>query len=78
MEETLGEYQLSKAYWLLYIPHDLTVTNSTSRPHSVFVRYVRFSEECAITLLYITNRLRFIIGMKCVYCVVREGSLNVI
>jgi hypothetical protein len=67
--------QLSKAYWLL---HDLTVTNSTSRPHSVFVRYVRFSEESAITALHITNRLRFIIEMKCVYCAVRKGSLNVI
>ena len=78
MEEILGEYQPSKAYWLLRIPHDLTVANSTSRPQSVFVYYVRFSEDSAIALLYIINRVHFIIEMKCVYYAVRTGSLNVI
>jgi hypothetical protein len=39
------------AWWLFYVPPGLTLTNSTFRPHSVFMCFVWISEQTAIISL---------------------------
>ena len=65
-------------HWLLYILPDLTLTNSTFCPHSVFMCFVWIWEQTAIISLYSNNWLVFITETECVYCAVRTGYLNVI
>jgi hypothetical protein len=64
--------------WLLYVSADLTFTNSTFCPHSLFMCFVWISEQTAIISLYSINCLVFITEKECIYCAVRTGSLNVI
>ena len=81
------------AQWSLYVPHSghymyrtvvticttsLTLTNSTFRPHTVFMCFVWISEQPAIISLYNINWLVCITETLCVYCAVRTGDLNVI
>jgi len=56
---------------------DLTFTNSTFCPHSVFMCFVWISEQTAIISLYNINSLVCITERECVYCAVRTGYLNV-
>ena len=55
----------------------LTFNNSTFCPHSVFMCFVRISEQTVFIYLYSINWLVFITGMS-VYCAVRAGYLNII
>ena len=65
----------AKAQWSLYVPPGLTRNNSTFRPHSVFMCFVRISEQTAIISLYSIDWLVFITETEFVYCAVRTGSL---
>jgi len=56
---------------------NLTFSNSTFCPHSVFVCFVWISEQTAIISLYDFNWLVFITETECVYCAVRTGYLNI-
>jgi len=56
----------------------LTFSNSTSCPHSVFMRFVWISEQTAIISLNNINWLVFITEMECVYCAVRAEYLSLI
>jgi len=58
-----------------YLERDLTFSNSTFCPHSVFVCFVWIWEQAAIISLYNINWLVFITETECVYCAVRTGSL---
>jgi hypothetical protein len=55
----------------------LTFSNSTFCPHSVFMCFVWISEQTAIISLYSINWLVFITETQCVYCAVRDESLNI-
>jgi len=54
------------------------ICNCTLRPRSVFVCFIRMSEQTAIISLYDINWLVSVTETHCVYCAVRTGSLNVI
>ena len=54
---------------------NLTFSNSTFCPHSVFMCFVWIWEQTAIISLYNINWLAFITETECVYCAVRTGSL---
>jgi hypothetical protein len=47
-------------------------------PHSVFMFFMWIWEQTAIISLYSINWLVFITEIECVYCEVRNGSLNLI
>jgi len=79
------------AQWSLYVPHsghymyrtvvticiaNLTFSNSTFCPHSVFMCFVWISEQTAIISLYNINWLVCITETECVYCAVRPGPTN--
>ena len=66
------------SYRLLYVPADLTFSNSTFCPHSVFMCFVWISEQTTIISLYSINWLGFITETGSVYCAVRNGYLNTI
>jgi hypothetical protein len=68
---------LTKAQLSLYVPPRLTVRNSTFCPYSVFMCFVRISEQTAIISLYSINWPVFITETESVYCVVRAESLNI-
>jgi hypothetical protein len=68
----------SKAQWSLYVPPDLTFTNSTFCQHTVFMCFVWISEQTAIISLYYINWLVFITETVCVYCAVRTECLYII
>ena len=53
----------------------LTFNNSTFCPHSVFIYFVRISEQTAIISLYTINWPFCINETVCVYCAVPSGSL---
>ena len=59
----------------LHVPPCLTFSDSTFRPHRVFMCFVWIWEETAIISLYSINWLVFITETECVYCAVRTGSL---
>ena len=80
------------AQWSLYVPYSghymcrtvvsicttsLTFSNSTFRPHSVFMCFVWIWEQTVVISLYSINWLVCITETECVYCAVRTGSLNV-
>jgi len=44
-----------KAQWSLYAPPELTFTNSTFCPHTVFMCFVWISEQTAIIFLHGIN-----------------------
>ena len=67
-----------KSHWLLYVPSDITLTNSTFCPQSTFVCFVWISEQTATISLYSINWLVFITERECVYCAVRTGYLYII
>jgi hypothetical protein len=67
-----------KAQWLLYVPPGLTFTNSTYCPHSVFMCFVRISEQTAIISLYNINWLVFITETECVYCAIHAEYISII
>ena len=71
-------YEPFKDWWLLHLPPGLSFNNSTFCPHSVFVCFVWIWEQTAIISLYSINWPVFITERKCVYCVVRTGSLYII
>jgi hypothetical protein len=54
----------------------LTCTNSTFRPHTVFMCFVWISEQTAIISVYSINWLVCITETECVYCAVRTGTFN--
>jgi len=54
---------------------NLTFTNSTFCPHSVFLYFVCIWEQTAIISLYNINWLVFITETECVYWEVRTGSV---
>jgi hypothetical protein len=68
-------YELINVLTILYALPDLTFTNSTFCPHSVFVW---IWEQTAIISSYSINWLVFITEMGCVYCAVRTGSLDIV
>ena len=57
-EMTVNEH--SKAHWSLNVPPDLTLNKSTFCPHTVFMCFMRISEQTAIISLYSINWLVFI------------------
>jgi hypothetical protein len=59
----------------IYVPPDLTFTNSTFCPHSVFTCFMWISEQTAIISLYSINWLVFITETDCVYCAVVDQML---
>jgi len=61
-----------------YMYHQLTLTNSTFCPHSVFMCFVWIWEQTAIISLYSINWLVCITDRECVYCAVRIGYLYLI
>ena len=61
-----------------YVPPDLTFTNSTFCPHTLFMCFVWISEQTAIISLYSINWLVFITEPGCVYCEVRNETLYII
>jgi len=71
----LQKYYLFTAQWSLYVQPDLTFTNSTFCPHSLFMCFVWILEQTAIISLYSINWLVFITESECVYCAVRTRSL---
>ena len=56
---------------------DLTFTNCTFCPHSVFMCFVWIWEQTAIISLYSINWLVCITETECVYCAVRTGYLSI-
>ena len=54
----------------------LTFSNSTFCPHSVFMRFVRISEQTAIISLYSINWLVCITETECLYCALRTEHLT--
>ena len=62
----------------LYIRPGVTLNNSTSCPHSVFMCCVWISEQTTIISLYNINWLVFITETECVYCAVRTGYLYIV
>jgi hypothetical protein len=61
-----------------YILAALTFTNSTPSPHSIFIYFVRISEQTAIISTYKINWLIFIIETDCVFCEVPPQLLYTI
>ena len=57
---------------------NLTLSNSTFCPHSVFMCFVWIWEQTAIISLYSINWLVCITETECVYCAVRTESLYII
>ena len=55
----------------------LTFSNSTLRPHSVFMCFVWIWEQTAIISLYNINLLVCITETECVYCAVRAELLTI-
>jgi hypothetical protein len=70
-----NSWKRDKAQWSLYVPPDLTFTNPTFYPHSVFMCFVWISEQTAIISLYNINWLVCITETECGYCAVRAESL---
>ena len=67
------------AKWSLYVSlFYITLNNSTSCPHTVFMCFVWISEQTAIISLYNINWLVFVTQTQCVYCAVRTGCLSTI
>ena len=62
-----------KSQWLLYVPPGLPLEALTFCPHSVFMYFVRISEQAASI-----NWLVFITETDCVYCAVRTEYLNTV
>ena len=68
--ETTGAF---KAYWLLYVPPDLTFANSTLCPQNAFLLYGSRNVYFPVQhwLVYLTET-------ECVYCAVRTEYWNII
>jgi hypothetical protein len=64
--------------WLPYLTPGLTFTDSTFCPHSVFMCFLRISEQTAIISLYSINWLGFITETESVYGAIRAESLNIL
>ena len=60
-----------------YVPPDLTSTNFTFCPHTVFMCFVWNREKTAAISLHSIDWLVFITDTECVYCAVRTGSLYI-
>jgi hypothetical protein len=84
---------LCTAQWSLYVPHSghymyspvvticttsLSLNNSSSCPHSVFMCFVWISEQTAIISVYSIECLVFVNELECVYCAVRPKALHII
>jgi len=75
---TAGKILTLRVLWLLYTPSGETSHNSTFCPHSVFVCSIWIPQQTAIISLCSFNGLVFITERDCVYCEVRNRSLNTI
>jgi len=65
----MSEFCLNKQR-LFPAPTDLTFTNSTFCPHSIFTCFVWVYKQTAIIPLYSLNWYVFTNETKCVYCAV--------
>jgi hypothetical protein len=81
IRSTISNCTIKTAYFVA-CSRFFTFTMSTMHGHmiikSAFMCFVWIWEQTAIIFLYSINWLGFITEMKCVYCAVRTGSLNII